>query len=72
MIDFAINQVMTDLGIGFNEMKQDKNTVWTEPNIPVITPLRLCQDCRFYLQTASKDPCESCMKNTKGEAWQPK
>lgn len=53
-------------------MKQDENTVWTEPKIPVTTPLRLCQDCRFYLQTASKDPCEQCLRNTKAEKWEPK
>ena len=72
MIDFAINQAMTDLGIGFNEMKQDEQTIWTEPKIPVTMPLRLCQDCRFYLQTASKDPCEQCLRNTKAEKWEPK
>lgn len=53
-------------------MKEESGIIYTEVKVQVTTPLRLCQDCRFYLQTASKDPCEGCMKNTKGEAWQPK
>lgn len=53
-------------------MKEDKNTVWTEPKIEVKVPLRFCVDCKYYLQTSSKEPCESCLTNTKGEAWTPK
>lgn len=52
-------------------MKQDKNTVWTEPKIQVAAPVRYCSDCKYYLQTASKEPCNSCMANTRGEKWEP-
>lgn len=52
-------------------MKEELGIIYTQPKIQVTTPLRLCQDCRFYLQTASKQPCEDCLKNTKGSAWEP-
>jgi len=52
-------------------MKEEKGLVYTETKIPVIPLVRYCSDCRYYLQTASKHPCEECLKNTKGEAWEP-
>jgi len=53
-------------------MKEEKGILYTTPNIPVKVPLRFCQDCVHYLQTASKEPCNTCLSNTKGEAWKPK
>lgn len=52
-------------------MKEESGIIFTQPNIPVTAPVRYCSDCRFYLQTASKEPCNSCMANTKGEKWEP-
>lgn len=53
-------------------MKEEQGIIYTEPNIQLTAPVRYCSDCKYYLQTASKDPCEDCLKNTKGEAWEPK
>lgn len=52
-------------------MKEEKGVIYTEPKIEVKVPLRFCSDCAHYLQTASKEPCESCLKNTKGDQWKP-
>lgn len=53
------------------KMKEESGIIYTTPKIPVTAQVRYCSDCRFYLQTASKDPCNTCMANTKGEKWEP-
>lgn len=53
-------------------MKEEQGLIYTEPKIPVTTPVRFCSDCKYYLQTAAQDPCEQCLRNTKAEKWEPK
>ena len=52
-------------------MKQDETTIWTEPKIKVETPVRYCNECRFQQYSAAQEPCNTCMKDTKGSKWQP-
>ena len=52
-------------------MKEEKGTIYTQPNIPVTTPVRYCNECRFQQYSAAQEPCNACMKDTKGSKWQP-
>lgn len=53
-------------------MKQDEQTIWTDPKIKVEQPLRFCSDCKYQQYGANVEPCNDCLKDTKGSAWQPK
>jgi hypothetical protein len=52
-------------------MKEEPGIVYTEPKIEVKVPLRFCSECLHQQSSAAKDPCLSCMTNTKGEKWEP-
>jgi len=52
-------------------MKEEPGVIYTTPNIPVKVPLRFCSECLHQQSSAAKDPCLSCMTNTKGEKWEP-
>jgi len=54
-----------------NKMKEEKGLVYTETKIEVKVPLRFCSECLHQQSSAAKDPCLSCMTNTKGERWEP-
>ena len=48
----------------YYKMKQDKNTVWTEPKIKVTEPLRLCIECKNYALKAADKTCAECLIST--------
>jgi hypothetical protein len=52
-------------------MKEEKGIIYTEVKIPVSTPVRYCSECRYQQYSAAQEPCNTCMKDTKGSKWEP-
>jgi len=52
-------------------MKEEKGIIYTEPKIEVKLPVRYCYQCLYQQYSAAKEPCNSCMKDTRGSKWEP-
>lgn len=54
-------------------MIEEKGIIYTQPNIPVKEPLKLCIDCKNYALNSSKGVCHECLVSTsKAINWEPK
>lgn len=52
-------------------MKEEPGLVYTESKIEVKVPVRYCYQCKFQQYSAAQEPCNTCMKDTKGSKWEP-